>query len=50
MNGELPDEDIENAGSSSFGEPQASKLPRSQQEKIAAVIEAFVNQHSDREV
>jgi hypothetical protein len=28
----------------------ASKLPRSQQEKIAAVIEAFVNQHSDREV
>jgi hypothetical protein len=26
------------------------KLPRSQQEKIAAVIEAFVNQHSDREV
>jgi len=27
----------------------ASKLPRSQQEKIAAVIEAFVNQHSDRE-
>jgi len=27
---------------------QASKLPRSQQEKIAAVIEAFVNQHSDR--
>jgi hypothetical protein len=28
---------------------QASKLPRSQQEKIAAVIEAFVNQHSDRE-
>ena len=28
----------------------ASKLPRSQQEKIAAVIEAFVNQHSDSEV
>jgi transcriptional regulator with XRE-family HTH domain len=28
---------------------QASKLPRAQQEKIAAVIEAFVNQHSDRE-
>ena len=28
----------------------ASKLPRSQQEKIAAVIEAFVNQHSDREM
>jgi len=28
---------------------QASKLPCSQQEKIAAVIEAFVNQHSDRE-
>jgi transcriptional regulator with XRE-family HTH domain len=28
---------------------QASKLPRSQQEKIAAVIEAFVNQHSGRE-
>jgi transcriptional regulator with XRE-family HTH domain len=28
---------------------QASKLPRSQQEKIAAVIEAFVNRHSDRE-
>src|SRR5215475_3726534 len=27
----------------------ASKLPRSQQEKIAAVIEAFVNQHSARE-
>jgi hypothetical protein len=27
----------------------ASKLPRSQQEKIAAVIEAFVNQHSERE-
>jgi hypothetical protein len=26
------------------------KLPRPQQEKIAAVIEAFVNQHSDREV
>src|SRR5262245_29403576 len=25
----------------------ASKLPRSQQEKIAALIEAFVNQHSD---
>jgi hypothetical protein len=24
------------------------KLPRSQQEKIATVIEAFVNQHSDR--
>jgi hypothetical protein len=28
----------------------ASKLPQSQHEKIAAVIEAFVNQHSDREV
>ena len=28
----------------------ASKLPWSQQEKIEAVIEAFVNQHSDREV
>ena len=28
---------------------QASKLPRSQQEKIVAVLEAFVNQHSDRE-
>jgi hypothetical protein len=27
----------------------ASKLPRSQQEKIAAVLEAFVNQRSDRE-
>lgn len=27
----------------------ASKLPRSQQEKIATVIEAIVNQHSDRE-
>jgi Na+-transporting methylmalonyl-CoA/oxaloacetate decarboxylase gamma subunit len=27
----------------------ASKLPRSQQEKIAAVIEASVNQHSDSE-
>jgi Na+-transporting methylmalonyl-CoA/oxaloacetate decarboxylase gamma subunit len=27
----------------------ASKIPRSQQEKIAAVIEAVVNQHSDRE-
>ena len=27
----------------------ASKLPRSQQEKIAAVLEAFVNQHSDHE-
>ncbi len=27
----------------------ASKLPRSQQEKIAAALEAFVNQHSDRE-
>jgi hypothetical protein len=27
----------------------ASKYPRSQQEKIAAVIEAFVNQHSERE-
>jgi hypothetical protein len=27
----------------------ASKLPRSQQKKIAAVLEAFVNQHSDRE-
>jgi transcriptional regulator with XRE-family HTH domain len=27
---------------------QASKLPRSQQEKIAAVLEAFVNQHSER--
>ena len=27
----------------------ASKLPRSQQEKIAAVIEAFVNQHSECE-
>jgi hypothetical protein len=25
------------------------KLPQSQREKIAAVIEAFVNQHSDRE-
>jgi hypothetical protein len=25
------------------------KLPRSQQEKIAAVIKAFVNQHSKRE-
>jgi hypothetical protein len=28
----------------------ASKLPRSQQEKIAAVIEAFLNQHSKREM
>jgi transcriptional regulator with XRE-family HTH domain len=28
---------------------QASKLPRSQQEKIAAVLEAFVNQHTERE-
>jgi hypothetical protein len=28
---------------------QASKLPRLQQEKIAAVLEAFVNQHSGRE-
>lgn len=28
---------------------QASKLPRSQQEKIVAVLEAFVNQYSDRE-
>jgi len=28
----------------------ASKHPQSRQEKIAAVIEAFVNQHSDREV
>jgi len=27
----------------------ASKLPRSQQEKIAAVIEVFVNLHSERE-
>jgi hypothetical protein len=27
----------------------ASKLPRSQQEKIAAILEAFVNQHSERE-
>jgi hypothetical protein len=27
----------------------ASKLPRSQQKKIAAVIETFVNQHSGRE-
>jgi transcriptional regulator with XRE-family HTH domain len=27
---------------------QASKLPRSQQEKIAAVLEAFINQHSER--
>lgn len=26
-----------------------SKLPSSQQEKIAAVLEAFVNQHSGRE-
>jgi hypothetical protein len=26
-----------------------SKLPRSQQEKIAAVIEVFVNLHSERE-
>jgi hypothetical protein len=26
----------------------ASKLPRSQQEKIAAALEAFVNRHSDR--
>jgi hypothetical protein len=28
---------------------QTSKLPRSQQEKIAAVLETFVNQRSDRE-
>lgn len=28
---------------------QSSKLPRSQQEKIPAVLEAFVNQHSDLE-
>jgi len=28
---------------------QASKLPRSQQEKIAAVLEAFVKQHAERE-
>jgi transcriptional regulator with XRE-family HTH domain len=28
----------------------ASKLPRSQQERIAALIQTFVNQHSDREV
>jgi hypothetical protein len=27
----------------------ASKLPRSQQEKNVAVIETFINQHSDRE-
>jgi hypothetical protein len=27
----------------------ASKLPRSQQDEVAAVLEAFVNQHSDRE-
>ena len=27
---------------------QASRLPRGQQEKIAAVIEAFVSQHSNR--
>ncbi|MGH9770031.1 MAG: hypothetical protein ACREAB_21615 [Blastocatellia bacterium] len=27
---------------------QASKIARSRQEKIAAVLEAFVNQHSDR--
>src|SRR5262245_47662946 len=27
----------------------ASKLPRSQQEKIAAVLDVFVNQHSERE-
>lgn len=27
----------------------ALKLPRSQQEKSAAALEAFVNQHSDRE-
>jgi hypothetical protein len=26
----------------------ASRLPRSQQQKIAAVLEAFVNQHSSR--
>jgi hypothetical protein len=29
---------------------QACKLPRSQQEKIAAILEAFVNQKSDHEV
>jgi len=28
----------------------ASKLSRTQQEKIGAMIEAFVNQHSDREI
>jgi len=27
----------------------ASKLPRSQQEKIAATLETFVNQRSDRD-
>jgi hypothetical protein len=27
----------------------ASKLPRSWREKIAAALEVFVNQHSDRE-
>jgi len=27
----------------------ASRLPRSQQQKIAAVLEAFVNQHATRE-
>jgi hypothetical protein len=26
----------------------ASKFPRAQQEKIAPVLEAFVNQHSER--
>ncbi len=26
----------------------ASRLPRSQQQKIAAVLEAFVNQHATR--
>ena len=28
---------------------QASKLPGSQQEKVAAVLDAFANQHSDSE-
>jgi hypothetical protein len=32
-----------------FHPETASKFPRTQQEKIEAVVEVFVNQHSDRE-
>jgi signal transduction histidine kinase/HAMP domain-containing protein len=41
MNGELPDEDIENAGSSSFGEPQLSAtkiIARSEAQRATSAI------------